>query len=484
MKFFERLKIGFLLFNANVKSVLYVDSNKELAEDNSYLNYDDSTKILGGPTGSGFGGIIGEVASSTNPTILVNRDDEDTGHGSEGADQLSQIAGGKEAHRMTETTAGNDSLQHTLNGLLGQATGDEIAYSFNYETNKATSGADIGLLVNVTQTSSPGTSYFLDMRADGDSKVLIGTNGTFYLDADIQFANNSGITSRSNNNTLLIQRRSYTVADDAIQMLQGTIFSNTTGLSTGLSIIPTYNQASGDGVNTDLLINRTETAVGSGNQYFLDLQVDSSSKLAIDNNGYLIPADDLHVSCPAAKTLVLDTVVYEDLVLPLDFTFLPAVNAPNRETLVGNLTGLAYAVNDYQEFSTELVHKYKETSPFEFHIHGALNATVGGSDETVKFEIEYSIANMNGATGLGDVFPATTTINAEFTVPATTPDLTSIYIAIGADETGSFSIGATIKGRLRRIASSGTELAGDIFVTQVGVHYRVDTIGSRLITTK
>lgn len=179
-----------------------------------------------------------------------------------------------------------------------------------------------------------------------------------------------------------------------------------------------------------------------------------------------------------------DATVWNDLVLPLDSAKVPAANAPNWESFVGNLNAFAYQVNDFQEFTTELLHGYKTGSDFEFHIHGALNAALTTGDETVKFEIEYSIADMDATDGLGDVFPATTTINAEFTIPDGTADLTAIFISIGTDSTGDFGMGATIKGRIRRIASSGTELVGDIFVTQVGVHYEIDTVGSRAMVTK
>lgn len=179
-----------------------------------------------------------------------------------------------------------------------------------------------------------------------------------------------------------------------------------------------------------------------------------------------------------------EATVWDDLVLPLDFAKVPAANAPNWESFVGNLKKFAYQVNDFQEFTTELLHGYKTGSTLEFHIHGALNATLAAGDETVKFEIEYSIADMDAVDSLGDVFPATTTISQEITIPDGAADLTNIYISIGTDSTASFEIGATIAGRVRRIASSGSELVGNIFLTQVGIHYEQDTIGSRAITTK
>lgn len=199
---------------------------------------------------------------------------------------------------------------------------------------------------------------------------------------------------------------------------------------------------------------------------------------------YAYDFKDLFISCSTDKTVVLSETVYNDLVVPLDSARVPAVNAPDWETFVGNLNAYAYQVNDYQEFTTELLHGYKEGSTFEFHIHGALNAALSSGDETVKFEIEYSIANMDADNIVGDIFPSTTTISKEVIIPDGSSDLSSIYISIGNNSTGSFNIGATIKGRIRRIASSGTELVGNMFVTQVGTHYEIDTIGSRKITDK
>lgn len=64
--------------------------------------------------------------------------------------------------------------------------------------------------------------------------------------------------------------------------------SATSGQVTAFSITPTYNQTTATTANTDFLINRTETSVGSGVQLLLDLQVASSSKFSVNSSG-LIP---------------------------------------------------------------------------------------------------------------------------------------------------------------------------------------------------
>ena len=179
--------------------------------------------------------------------------------------------------------------------------------------------------------------------------------------------------------------------------------------------------------------------------------------------------------------------VFNDIVLPLDSAKVPAANAPNWESFVGNLNAFAYQINDFQEFTAELIHGYKEGSTFEFHIHGALNALTA-QEEKVQFEIEYSISNANISTGIGDVFPdgSGSLLIAELVVPDATADLTNIHLSIGVDTTGTFGLDATIKGRIRRIAKSagGNELTGNIFLTQVGIHYEIDTVGSRTRNVK
>lgn len=175
--------------------------------------------------------------------------------------------------------------------------------------------------------------------------------------------------------------------------------------------------------------------------------------------------------------------IFEDIVISLSAAKVPAANAPTWAAFIGNLKAYTYGLNDFQEFSTELSHAYKEGSTIEFHIHGATNG-LDGDDRTIKFEVEYSIVDVPALSGFGDVYPGTTTINAELTIPASTTDLTSFTIDIGDDTSGSFEIGAIIKGRIRRIASTGTEPAGDPFVTEVGIHLENDTIGSRTIATK
>jgi hypothetical protein len=207
--------------------------------------------------------ILSVAATATVPTLIPNKADLDTGLGWATANALSLIAGATEGLRITQTPTGAgqtvSSLAHIMNAVLGKDTGNEAAFTMNYTTNKLTSGNDVGLLINQTDTASPGTSLLIDAQMGGTS----------------QFG-------------LLIQSFAAATASTRVLLSYGTARTNTTGSSVTASISSVYNQSSGTASNTDLLINRTETAVGSGAQLLADFQVGSYSYFAFSNKGSLI----------------------------------------------------------------------------------------------------------------------------------------------------------------------------------------------------
>lgn len=64
--------------------------------------------------------------------------------------------------------------------------------------------------------------------------------------------------------------------------------SATSGSVVYMSVLPIYNQAAATTANTDFLINRTETSLGSGTQNLIDAQVASASKFRVDNTGQIV----------------------------------------------------------------------------------------------------------------------------------------------------------------------------------------------------
>jgi uncharacterized protein YqgQ len=73
----------------------------------------------------------------------------------------------------------------TLTGSLVAATGNEVALTLNYTTNKATSGNDTGLKLNLTDTASPGTSLLIDAQTGGTSMFQVSSTGAVLADGDV-----------------------------------------------------------------------------------------------------------------------------------------------------------------------------------------------------------------------------------------------------------------------------------------------------------
>ena len=175
----------------------------------------------------------------------------------------------------------------TLFPTLDEATGDEAALSIEYTTNKATSGNDTGLKINMTDTASPGTSKLLDLRHNDVRVFSVAEDGTTFSAGSVRATTliSSIIDSAAANQTIVIQQnRVFNNADNGIEMIPGIMTQGTGEHFNGIAIIPTYNQTDTASA-TDLLINRKQTAVGSGDQLLIDAQVDDVSKFSVDNAG-------------------------------------------------------------------------------------------------------------------------------------------------------------------------------------------------------
>lgn len=171
--------------------------------------------------------------------------------------------------------------------------------------------------------------------------------------------------------------------------------------------------------------------------------------------------------------------VYDDLVCPLFVARTGTSNVPIWTALVGNINAYSFAVNDWLEFSTELLHSYKEGSNLEIHVHWAINGS-NVDDRYVKWEVEYSIANTNGGT-----FGSSTVIANETKILANTATKTNMYTSVGTISGTGLTIGAQLMLRLRRIAAvGGSAPSANPYAVNVGIHYEKDTVGSRQISTK
>jgi hypothetical protein len=128
-----------------------------------------------------------------------------------------------------------------------------------------------------------------EFQLAGVSKAYITYSGTISGNA----LQSGQLFPASNNTTLQVGlTRSYSNAGTTAVALANNTHTQSSGSNIAVSILPTYNQTS-TAAATDLLINRTQTAVGSGAQNLIDAQVGGSSKFRVTNTGLVIPAVSL-----------------------------------------------------------------------------------------------------------------------------------------------------------------------------------------------
>jgi hypothetical protein len=115
-----------------------------------------------------------------------------------------------------------------------------------------------------TRTAATGTTFPLVVGAEfsnGDTvlsaaRFTASTAGNAII-LGLDTTTGSGVTTAVTGNQVVVWPH---------------VENSTSGTRAMLAITPTYNQSSGNAANTDLLINRTETAIGSGAQLLLDAQ--------------------------------------------------------------------------------------------------------------------------------------------------------------------------------------------------------------------
>jgi hypothetical protein len=138
-----------------------------------------------------------------------------------------------------------------------------------------------GLSVNANVNIGNGTTGTLHL---GDSTIQKTSGTGFSFGSGIITGN---VSSNGSNSTLSLQtNNAYTTATTGVTINPFSV-TNASGTFVDLSITPTYNQTS-TAAATDLLINRTQTAVGSGAQLLADFQVGGTSKFKVDNTGAVV----------------------------------------------------------------------------------------------------------------------------------------------------------------------------------------------------
>jgi hypothetical protein len=186
----------------------------------------------------------------------------------------------------------------SANIVNGTIINEDISATAAIARSKLASGTANHVLINdgtgvmsseaLLNVSRGGTG--IDGSTLTNGQILIGhdANNNFSVAEITGTANQINVTNGAGSITLSTPQNIHTAATPQFAGLGlATTNTATTGSIRPLQILPTYNQASGDAANTDLLINRVETAVGSGQQNLIDAQVGGTSRFRVSNAGHV-----------------------------------------------------------------------------------------------------------------------------------------------------------------------------------------------------
>jgi hypothetical protein len=281
---------------------------------------------------------------------------------------------------------------------LNAATGNEVAYELDYTTNKATSGNDTGLLINMTDTASPGTSLPLEIKVGGTSKFSVDNTGKITGDGS-GLSNISGAISGLTTGMILKAGSSSTLASSIIKESSSKI-----GIGTGANSIGYKLQVGGgDGslniteINTLLTeagpagmsvrnsssniegtfyVNNSACETGTITNHPFNFYTNNSQRMTILGNGTV----GINTSSPGARLDVTDTG-----------TTTSAIIVPRA----GNFTGTA--VNGMIRYNTS-------STLFEFRQNGAWVNYTTVSDGRLKTHVTPVTSGLSIVNQLNPVF--------------------------------------------------------------------------------
>jgi hypothetical protein len=183
---------------------------------------------------------------------------------------------------------------------------------------------------------------------------------------------------------------------------------------------------------------------------------------------------DISVNCGTDKTLVLGETVYDDIIIQASNLRTSGTTPPTFTVFQDSIYAVQFtnAQTDIVYGSFEIPHTYKEGTDLEVHLHWSPDSTNTGN---VVFNFAYTIANMAG------------TFGAEATKTFTQAGSGTInkhqYISNNTNISGgSIGIGTIVVFALSR--PTGDAFTGNAFLHSIGVHYQIDTMGSRQPSTK
>lgn len=253
----------------------------------SYPN--PSVALIGGVTASGIasGANLANTSTNTNTVSTVVKRD---GSGDFSAGTITATLNGTSTNVTGTVAVANGGTGGTtavaaranLGLVIGSGLGEVMVFTtamscFPYE--KLQVSAAPYFLTCVTDNGN--TNYVLLAGRVGGQSLNGGTGASENLTLDS--------TAHATKGYVLINPTGGNVgigtAGPSSPLQLSYTNTTTSGTNYGFQIKPTYNQVASTASNTDFLINRTQTSLGSGNQKLIDAQVGGVSQFSVTNNG-------------------------------------------------------------------------------------------------------------------------------------------------------------------------------------------------------
>jgi hypothetical protein len=234
--------------------------------------------------------LIGGTAASENLTL------SSTGNATKGAIIFGDSEYDELNNRLGLGTFTPTTKLHVVGASL---TGSAATGILNLTQTWNTTGNPTAILLNITNTGSGTGANLMDLQVGGSSLFRVNKAGGFLAGGNCTInlgglAVNSYITTVSGTPLTIGGLRTFS-SGNAVEIGSfGTIpgsnistFTASSGTQSGVVIRSNVNQSSSASF-TDLLINRTETSIGSGLQNLIDLQVGGVSRFAVDKDGNIV----------------------------------------------------------------------------------------------------------------------------------------------------------------------------------------------------
>jgi hypothetical protein len=390
--------------------------------------------------------------------------------------------GWRAAYGLTEgnfnTAVGDQSLAALTTGTGNVGVGASTLASV--KTSGYNTGLGTDVLWNATSGYNTGVGAFAGADVvDGDNNVYIGYdagNDNVSGDNNVAVGNHAGETNTGSGNVFL----GYKAGEDS-GAVSNTLYIDNSDDTTPLI----YGDFSTDKVtiNEDLDVADDLTVTGT-------INTPGDAKIKTDGTS----ARDLTIVTGADKTLVLDTVVFDDVRVPITSTKAGGSKDPHFSVFKTNGTGsqgvflywFDASAEEELYFTVQMPHGYKLDTTIIPHVHWTPSVTADGTpaNQVVRWGFEYTWADKGQTFGNTSISYASTHYPADANVVAG-KHYYSEFATLTPTATAGKDISSMLICRIFRDATSLTDnYEQDAGILEFDIHYGIDTLGSRTDLSK